>query len=398
MEGQLYHRLPFPPVAPLQLTSFAEHLANDTIRVTVITADGEQPELKDDHTFRKPIFFLEVLYHPIFPESTLIYDFKMNDFLIPDEDTTYACTFFEMPRVSTKHHIIRYEPMYDPDTIGIVHHILVYICGNNVIPTSDIGDCYGSDPRFSQCMSATLGWAVGGEPFDYPLNCGNSVGSEGDPLYARLEIHYSNFENKEGLKDSSGIRITYTPDLRPYDCATVMIGIFTFPIHFIPPGSEAFRSYGLCNTHLMEDILGEPIPDLTVQTFLLHGHLTAHGLRLMHYRNGTLIGSLGEDKTYDFNFQQVRNLPRAVTIKMGDQIVVECTSNTMDRESVTFKNPPNYSTMESCRYCPEKSDPPKRSGHTEMKMKRKMGFLRCFIWSKNQFFFKKEFAAINDNS
>lgn len=60
-------------------------------------------------------------------------------------------------------YLIQYEPIVDPDTVGIVHHILIYICGNNTIPTSDIGDCYGNDARFSQCMSATLGWAVGGE-------------------------------------------------------------------------------------------------------------------------------------------------------------------------------------------------------------------------------------------
>ncbi|XP_056385466.1 DBH-like monooxygenase protein 2 [Hyla sarda] len=65
----------------------------------------------------------------------------------------------------------------------------------------------------------------------------------------------------------------------------------------------------------------------------------------MHYRNGTLIGSLGEDKKYDFNFQQVRHLPKDITIKMGDQIVVECTSSTMDREGVTYGGPGTKNEM-----------------------------------------------------
>ncbi|XP_069834939.1 DBH-like monooxygenase protein 2 [Dendropsophus ebraccatus] len=65
----------------------------------------------------------------------------------------------------------------------------------------------------------------------------------------------------------------------------------------------------------------------------------------MHYRNGTLIGSLGEDKKYDFSFQQVRNLPREVTVKMGDQIMVECESYTMDREGVTFGGPSTLNEM-----------------------------------------------------
>ncbi|XP_075698811.1 putative DBH-like monooxygenase protein 2 [Rhinoderma darwinii] len=320
-------------------------IENDTVRVMVVIGDSEKLELTEDHTFRKSIFFLEILEHVAFPDILLSHDFKLNDFPLSDEDTTYACTFRPMPRVSKKHHIIRYEIISDPDTVGIVHHILIYICGNTTIPTSDVGPCYGSDSRYSQCMTATFGWAVGGESFDYPTDSGFSIGTEGDPQYVRIEIHFSNFENKAGLKDSSGLRIYYTPELRPHDSGTLMVGIFTFPMQFIPPGSKKFRSYGLCNTHLMEDILGEPIPDLTVKTFLLHAHLTARGLRIMHYRNGTLIGSLGEDKNYDFNFQQIRHLPHALTIKMGDQIVVECTSSTMDRDGVTFGGPSSLNEM-----------------------------------------------------
>ncbi|XP_069837867.1 DBH-like monooxygenase protein 2 [Dendropsophus ebraccatus] len=265
-------------------------IENDTVRVMVVIGDGEKLELRDDNTFRKSIFFLELVYHMDFPEITFTYDFKLHDpvaatpqlkgkpisfrchpksdpnprpkdkclanmvqkHLVSDQDTSYACTFLPMPRVPTKHHIIRYEPIEDPDTIGIVHHILIYVCGNNTTIMSTVGDCYGSDARYSQCMSATFGWAVGGEPFDYPEDCGVSVGTPQDPLYVRIEIHYSNFKNIKGLKDSSGMRITYSPTLRTHDCATLMTGIFTFPIEFIPPGSQAFRNYGVCNTHLLE--------------------------------------------------------------------------------------------------------------------------------------------------
>ncbi|CAJ0918454.1 unnamed protein product [Ranitomeya imitator] len=314
-------------------------------------------------------------------------------FPIPEADTTYACTFLPMPRVTKKtsycegkstlccmiqdipytdqvsiEMILKtvrfyelsqaksvngeeqlpynlaglrqiggeYEIIEDPVSIGIVHHILIYFCANNTILTSEVGDCYGQDTRFSQCLSATLGWAVGGEPFDYPDDTGISIGTDKDPQYVRIEIHYSNFENKEGLIDNSGIRIYYTPELRPRDSATLMSGVFTFPMQFIPPGCEEFRNYGICDTRLMAQALNETIPDLTVKAYLLHGHLTARSIRVMHYRNGTLIGSLGEDKKYDFSFQQIRNLPAEITVKMGDVIVVECTSNTMDREGVTF--------------------------------------------------------------
>ncbi|XP_069610312.1 putative DBH-like monooxygenase protein 2 isoform X2 [Ranitomeya imitator] len=322
-----------------------QEIENDTVRVTVVIGDGEQLELTDHNTFQKSIFFLEVLCHPKYPEVMIPYDFIIKDFPIPEADTTYACTFLPMPRVTKKHHIVRYEIIEDPVSIGIVHHILIYFCANNTILTSEVGDCYGQDTRFSQCLSATLGWAVGGEPFDYPDDTGISIGTDKDPQYVRIEIHYSNFENKEGLIDNSGIRIHYTPELRPRDSATLMSGVFTFPMQFIPPGCEEFRNYGICDTRLMAQALNETIPDLTVKAYLLHGHLTARSIRVMHYRNGTLIGSLGEDKKYDFSFQQIRNLPAEITVKMGDVIVVECTSNTMDREGVTFGGPSSLNEM-----------------------------------------------------
>lgn len=44
----------------------------------------------------------------------------------------------------------------------MVHHILVYACGNaSVLPTG-ISDCYGADPAFSLCSQVIVGWAVGG--------------------------------------------------------------------------------------------------------------------------------------------------------------------------------------------------------------------------------------------
>ncbi|KAM9324561.1 putative DBH-like monooxygenase protein 2 [Gastrophryne carolinensis] len=320
-------------------------IENDTIKVMVVHGKDHEFKFLEENTFRKSIFFLEIDLEIIYPEIMIPYDFKITDFLIPDHDTTYACTFIPMPNVTTKHHIIKYTTIVDPDSIGIVHHILIYGCGNDIDFSSDIGDCYGNDPRYARCMNSLFGWAVGGEDVDMPQNMGVPIGTDEDPKYIRLEIHYSNFDLKKGILDSSGIRIYYTPQLREHDAGILMTGIFTFPAQFIPPGSQMFRNYGLCNTHMFPAAVGHPVEDLTVETFLLHGHLTVHGMRVMHYRNGTLIGSLGEDKRYDFSFQQVRHLPKPVTVKVGDQIVLECAHKSLDREIVTFGGPSTINEM-----------------------------------------------------
>lgn len=56
----------------------------------------------------------------------------------------------------------QFEPKLEPHNETMVHHILVYACGNaSALPTG-ISDCYGADPAFSLCSQVIVGWAVGG--------------------------------------------------------------------------------------------------------------------------------------------------------------------------------------------------------------------------------------------
>lgn len=57
-----------------------------------------------------------------------------------------------------------------------------------------------------------------------------------------------------GIHDTSGMRLYYTSHLRKYDMGVLQLGISVFPIHFIPPGAEAFLSYGLCKTEKFEEV------------------------------------------------------------------------------------------------------------------------------------------------
>lgn len=50
------------------------------------------------------------------------------------------------------------------------------------------------------------------------------------------------------------MRLYYTSHLRKYDMGVLQLGIEVFPIHFIPPGAEAFLSYGLCKTEKFEEV------------------------------------------------------------------------------------------------------------------------------------------------
>ncbi|XP_045046986.2 putative DBH-like monooxygenase protein 2 isoform X2 [Desmodus rotundus] len=319
-----------------------QDITSDTMRVLAAYGLDDTLTLDRERTFVKSIFLLQIV-HPDdldVPENTIIHDLEITDFLIPEDDTTYACTFLPLPIVNKKHHIYRFEPKLVDHNETMVHHILLYACGNaSTLPTG-ISDCYGADPAFSLCSQVVVGWAVGGTSYQFPDDVGISIGTPLDPQWIRLEIHYSNFHNLPGVYDSSGIRMYYSAQLRKYDMGVLQLGFFTFPIHFIPPGAESFLSYGLCKTEKFEEMNGAPVPDIQVFGYLLHTHLAGRALQAVQYRNGTQFQTICKDDSYDFSLQETRDLPHR-----GDELLVECHYQTLDRDSLTFGGPSTINEM-----------------------------------------------------
>ncbi|XP_068405930.1 LOW QUALITY PROTEIN: putative DBH-like monooxygenase protein 2 [Eschrichtius robustus] len=324
-----------------------QDITSDTVRV--LAAYGPDATLKLDWecTFVKSIFLLQIV-HPDdldVPEDTIIHDLEITDFLIPEDDTTYACTFLPLPIVSKKHHIYKFEPKLVHHKETMVHHIVGYACGKASALPKGISDCYGAHPAFSLCSQVIVGWAVGGTSYQFPGDVGISIGKPLDPQWVRLEIHYSNFHSLPDVYDSSGIRVYLTAQLRKYDMGVLQLGFFTFPIHFIPPGAESFVSYGLCKTEQFEEMNGAPAPDIQVCGYLLHTHLAGLTLQAVQYRNGTQLQTICKDDSYDFNLQETRDLPSRVAIKPGDELLVECHYQTLDRDSLTFGGPNTVNEM-----------------------------------------------------
>ncbi|NWH52073.1 MOXD2 protein, partial [Fregata magnificens] len=53
-------------------------------------------------------------------------------------------------------------------------------------------------------------------------------------------------------------------------------------------------------------------------------------------RNGEQLGIICEDNKYDFRLQEIRDLKEILIIKPGDEILVECNFQTLDRSGITF--------------------------------------------------------------
>ncbi|KAG9347234.1 hypothetical protein JZ751_004801 [Albula glossodonta] len=207
------------------------------------------------------------------PQSTSYFDIRANNFTIPPKHTHYHCWIVKIPTLGAKHHIYRIEPIIRH--VDIVHHILLYGCHPIVNSTMD-GMCYTSAVLSTLCLTVMSAWAIGGEAIDFPEAAGVSV----------------------DLIDDSGLRFHYTSQLRQYDAGVLDIGLFVNQNYVLPPKATAFKSYGMCNTSHFQQLLKEPMPDLTAFMVLLHTHLAGRKIR-------------------------------------GDGIVVECTYDTASRSGLT---------------------------------------------------------------
>ncbi|CAH1230127.1 MOXD1 [Branchiostoma lanceolatum] len=258
--------------------------------------------------------------------------------LVPAKETTYWCNTMRLPTLDRKHHLVKIEPIIQPGHESLVHHIAVYQCKLGQVPPLLDGGHECNHPNmpeeWNNCKSIITAWAIGGKGFTYPDHVGFSLGTDDDPDYLMMEIHYDNPDRISGERDSSGLKFYYTPIVRQYDAGVLDVGVNPQPTHVIPPGVESFDTTGFCfglDPHLQE--LGQPIK---VFASMPHSHLAGAAIRTKLVRNGVMQSYVGRDETYDFDLQEIRLLDPEVVVKEGDQLITKCTYKTTDRTQVTI--------------------------------------------------------------
>ncbi|XP_069014865.1 DBH-like monooxygenase protein 2 homolog [Embiotoca jacksoni] len=257
---------------------------------------------------------------------------KVDNITVPPVSTYYHCKIMKFPKLNTKHHIYQIEPVIE--NYDVVHHMLLYHCPPFVTEPYD-KQCYMGDVG-DACFGVAASWGVGGGVYELPENVGIPVGGEVNDVFYRLEIHYNNPHNKTDITDSSGLRLYYTAQLRQHDMGILTTGLISLSKLKldIPPKAPQFHIYGICNTTHFSELVN-PVPDLQVFAVLLHTHLAGRKVRVGHFRNGKQEGFLGLDENYNFEMQQTVNLGNVRTIQQGDEITVECTYNTSNRNEIT---------------------------------------------------------------
>ncbi|XP_068720678.1 DBH-like monooxygenase protein 1, partial [Montipora capricornis] len=232
-------------------------------------------------------------------------------------------------------------------SMPIFHHgqaLKLYECRDDV-PEHHLnytGRCYSSNmpPPLRQCSgsSTIFAWAVGGKEFYFPKHVGFPIGTPDSPKVVILEVHYDNPQEREGMIDSSGLRLYYTKRLRKYDAGMLYVGAAVDQSMMIPPKEKSWEFNGFCSEECTkEGLRNSKLPEggINVIASGLHTHLAGRKVILRHIRNGLELPEIARDEHYDFNFQEYHLLDKEIHIASGDSLITKCIYDTQDRNWVT---------------------------------------------------------------
>uniref|UniRef100_A0A8C0YK23 Monooxygenase, DBH-like 1, like n=1 Tax=Cyprinus carpio carpio TaxID=630221 RepID=A0A8C0YK23_CYPCA len=244
------------------------------------------------------------------PPNSNFFDITMVNFTVPAKQTYYHCKIMKAPTFDHKRHIYRIEPVIT--NFDLVHHLLLYRCPPSVTEPFE-AECYtGVD---GECMETVAVWGVGGGAFEFPEVAGLPIGGNVSDFFYRLEVHYNNPNKTAGRVDNSGLRFYYTSELRQHDAAVLMTGLALAPWYAIPPKAKSFLTYGMYSAD-----------DWMILCSVCESDTSG----------GKQIDLLAVDENYDFEYQEVTNLGKTKTVKLGDKLLVECTYNTEIRNKLTW--------------------------------------------------------------
>ncbi|XP_036608374.1 dopamine beta-hydroxylase [Trichosurus vulpecula] len=255
---------------------------------------------------------------------------------IPNQETTYWCYIKELPDDFSRHHIVMYEPIITKGNEALVHHMEVFQCAAEfeTFPHFN-GPCDSKmkPERLNYCRHVLAAWALGAKAFYYPEEAGLVFGGPGSSKYLRLEVHYHNPLEIKGRRDSSGLRLYYTPTLRPFDAGIMELGLVYTPVMAIPPKETDFVLTGYCTDKCTQ--LALPESGIHIFASQLHTHLTGRKVITVIAREGIVTEIVNRDDHYSPHFQEIRMLKKIVSVLPGDVLITSCTYNTESRERAT---------------------------------------------------------------
>ncbi|KAL3870224.1 hypothetical protein ACJMK2_038301 [Sinanodonta woodiana] len=288
-------------------------------------------------------------------------DFINNNFTIHEQREAYRCIGFYLPDLGGKSHIIRFEPKIDAGNEDYIQGISLYRCNiGDAVNVSQIHghgfNCLEAPPVIQYCKEFLAGWAPGGEGFYLPENVGISVGDSNDPVFYVLATQYKATGGPQGVKDTSGLRLTLTRSLRRQEAGYIDAGSYISWQHFLPPREPEFTTKAYCSQKCLMWGFKDTLDPMNVIGVMFKTHSLAKAVALRVIRDRTEMPWIIKDDKYSPNYQIMRSLRKPVTVQKGDRLLVECTYDTSSRTRTTLGG--YFSENEVCRayilYYPKK--------------------------------------------
>jgi hypothetical protein len=258
---------------------------------------------------------------PVICSDCITTEFLFDNYDVPAEDTTYICAGFQFP-ADQKYHIVGFEPL--KDNLQVLHHMVLYQTNTPFTPGYSI--C-----NMAPGSTIIWAWAPGEGNLVLPDNVGFPVGLGTGNLYGVVQMHYNNPTRVPGIRDSSGLRMYLTTDLRPDEAGLFIIGTDLGAVN-IPPGKKAWHQQGGCPAQYVNG-LGSRV--INVFASFVHMHIRGRQIWTEQFRHNVSLGNLGEDLSYDFNSQGFKPVKGGRTVIAGDELIIHCVWNSQ-QETTTI--------------------------------------------------------------
>ncbi|XP_063442573.1 uncharacterized protein LOC134722871, partial [Mytilus trossulus] len=269
--------------------------------------------------------------------GVISYTYSLPPTPVPVKETTYMCMVFDFPQGQDIHQIA-YEPVID--NANVMHHMTIMGCmPGQTVPPNEVGVPHECGMGASSSCQIVLGvWSLGFSGHCLPDEAGIRIGPN-KYTQGAIQLHWTNPLLSNSLVDGSGMKLYFTPNLRPNDA-----GIFITGQNYlnIPSGLESHQEEGECPSECTNQLFTGTIH---VFSALNHMHYLGSEMKVKLHRNGTKIADLTDDPLYVYDSPQLHELSPAIEVMPGDSITTKCTYKSTSRSGTTLYGQSTFDEM-----------------------------------------------------
>eukprot|EP01117_Protostelium_nocturnum_P009482 TRINITY_DN3380_c0_g1_i1.p1 TRINITY_DN3380_c0_g1~~TRINITY_DN3380_c0_g1_i1.p1 ORF type:complete len:348 (-),score=93.37 TRINITY_DN3380_c0_g1_i1:88-1131(-) len=260
-------------------------------------------------------------------ESWEFEGFTFNHHVLPSEKDSFICKEFDLDYTKQAPiHGIAFKAVPGSQDPELILQMRLFACDS-------IGKkgYYHCEATPAHCQQLIFSWVPGQSDFILPSVVGIPFGPRGFN-YVLLQVHYDTvlFETV----DNSGVVITLTNLLRPFDAGYLLVGPASSNIS-IPAKQTEFVVSGDCPSSSIASIINN-IPDknsMKVLASFPFAHRLATSVSTSLVRGGSIYNNLNPNANYTFGSTGYSS--SSAVILPGDQLITKCTYNTMSANSTT---------------------------------------------------------------